>query len=98
MLNSASSLLQANRKQILAVTRRHGATRVRVFGSAARGTADEQSDIDFLVDLAPGRSLFDLGGMVYDLRQLLGKEVDVVTERGLRPRIREQVLAEAVEL
>jgi predicted nucleotidyltransferase len=98
MLNNASSLLQAKRTQILAITRHYGATRVRVFGSAARGTADEQSDIDLLVDLAPGRSLFDLGGMVYDLRQLLGKEVDVVTEKGLRSRIRDNVLAEAVDL
>jgi predicted nucleotidyltransferase len=98
MLNNASSLLQAKRTQILAITRHYGATRVRVFGSAARGTADEQSDIDLLVNLAPGRSLFDLGGMVYDLRQLLGKEVDVVTEKGLRSRIRDNVLAEAVDL
>jgi predicted nucleotidyltransferase len=90
--------LQAKRTQILAITRHYGATRVRVFGSAARGTADEQSDIDLLVNLAPGRSLFDLGGMVYDLRQLLGKEVDVVTEKGLRSRIRDNVLAEAVDL
>ncbi len=98
MLSSSSSLLHTKRKQILAITRRYGATRVRVFGSAARGTADEQSDIDFLIDLAPGRSLFDLGGMVYDLRQLLGKDVDVVTEKGLRPRIRDEILAEAVDL
>jgi len=98
MLTSPSSLLRTKRSQILAITRRYGATRVRVFGSAARGTADGQSDIDFLVDLAPNRSLFDLGGMLYDLRQLLGVEVDVVTEKGLRQRIRAQVLSEAVDL
>ncbi len=73
-----------------------GRPHVRVFGSVARGTADEQSDIDFLVDLAPGRSLFDLGGLLYELQQLLGRDVDVVTSAGLRPRIREQVFKEAV--
>ena len=69
-----------------------------MFGSVARGTADDRSDIDFLIDLAPDRSLMDVGGMVYELRQLLGRDVDVVTENGLRSRIREQVLSEAVEL
>lgn len=69
-----------------------------MFGSVARGTADDRSDIDFLIDLAPDRSLMDVGGMVYELRQLLGRDVDVVTENGLRLRIREQVLSEAVEL
>jgi predicted nucleotidyltransferase len=71
---------------------------VRVFGSVARGEADEQSDIDFLVELEPGRTLLDLGGLQYDLEQLLGRRVDVVTERGLKPRIRERVLREAVPL
>ena len=90
--------LYLHREQILETARRYGARRVRVFGSVARGTADEHSDIDFLVELAPGRSLMDLGGMLYELRHLLGVEVDVVTEKGLRPRIRERVLSEAVEL
>ena len=98
----ATQTLQKNlylhREQILETARRYGARRVRVFGSVARGTADEQSDIDFLIDLAPGRSLMDLGGILYELRHLLGVEVDVVTEKGLRPRIRERVLSEAVEL
>ena len=71
---------------------------MRVFGSVARGGVDEQSDIDFLVDLEPGRTLLDLGGLQYDLEQLLGYRVDVVTERGLKPRIRERVLREAVLL
>ena len=90
--------LQLHREQILETARRYGASRVRVFGSVARGTADEHSDIDFLVELAPGRSLMDLGGLLYELRHLLGVEVDVVTEKGLRPRIRERVLSEAIEL
>jgi len=91
-------LLKAKREAILRVCARDGACNVRVFGSVARSEADEQSDIDFLVELEPGRTLFDLGGLQYDLEQLLGCRVDVVTERGLKPRIRERVLREAVSL
>jgi hypothetical protein len=71
---------------------------VRVFGSVARGDARPDSDVDFLVDLEPGRTLFDLGGLLMELRGILGREVDVVTERGLRPRLKDQVLREAVAL
>ena len=71
---------------------------VRIFGSAARGEADERSDVDVLVDMEPGRSLLDLAGVLVDLEELLGCKVDVVTERGLRERIRERVLQEAVPL
>jgi predicted nucleotidyltransferase len=71
---------------------------VHIFGSVVRGEADEGSDIDFLVEMEPGRSLFDLGGLQYELERLLGRGVDVVTERGLRARIRERVLQEAVAL
>jgi predicted nucleotidyltransferase len=91
-------LLKKNRKVILETAARYGASNVRVFGSVVRGTDDEVSDIDFLVNLAPDRSLFDLGGLLYELRQILGVDVDVVTEDGLRARIRDNVLAEAVEL
>jgi predicted nucleotidyltransferase len=91
-------LLKAKREEILRVCAKYGARNVRVFGSVARGEADELSDIDFLVELEPGRSLFDLGGLQYDLERLLGCRVDVVTERGLKPRIRERVLREAVPL
>lgn len=69
-----------------------------MFGSVARGTADEASDIDFLVDLEPGRSLLDLGGLLMDLRELLGANVDVATPAMLKPRIRERILREAVPL
>jgi len=69
---------------------------VRVFGSVARGDADEESDVDFLVTLEPGRSLLDLGGLLMELSELLGREVDVVTEEGLRERIRDRILREAV--
>jgi predicted nucleotidyltransferase len=64
----------------------------------ARGDNDDLSDIDFLVDLEPGRTLFDLSGLLLDLEALLNVRVDVVTERALRPRIRDRVLAEAVPL
>ena len=91
-------LLQEKREDILRTAARRGAYNVRVFGSVARGEADEKSDIDILVDLEPGRSLFDLGGLLMDLQELLGHQVDVVTERGLRERIRSRVLKEAVAL
>ena len=91
-------LLKKNRDKILETAAHYGASNVRIFGSVARGTDDEVSDIDFLVNLASDRSLFDLGGLLYELRQILGVEVDVVTEDGLRARIRENVLSEAVEL
>ena len=92
------TLLRNNRRRILETAARYGASHVRVFGSVARGTANEISDIDFLVNLSPDRSLFDLGGLLYELHQMLGVEVDVVTEDGLRPRIREKVLSEAIDL
>ena len=69
-----------------------------MFGSVARGDARPDSDIDILVDMEPGRSLFDLGGLLSDLQRLLEVDVDVVTEKGLRPRIRAEVLREAVPL
>lgn len=90
--------LQIRRDDILGIAASHGARNVRVFGSVARGDARPDSDLDILVDMEPGRSLFDLGGLLYDLQSLLGVEVDVVTEKGLRPRIRAQVLQEAVPL
>jgi len=91
-------MLQSRRNDILSVAARHGARNVRVFGSVARGEARPDSDVDILVDMEPGRSLFDLGGLLYDLQTLLGVDVDVVTEKGLRPRIRARVMQEAVPL
>ena len=92
------SLLKQKRARVLEIANHYGAYNVRVFGSVARGEVDAQSDIDILVSLEPGRSLMDLGGLLYDLRKLMGVEVDVVTENGLRARIREQVLHEAIPL
>lgn len=91
-------IIVSRKEQILALAAKYGASNVRVFGSVARGTADENSDVDFLVNLAPGRSLFDLGGLLYELQKLLGRKVDVITPAGLRPRIRDRVLKEAVPI
>jgi predicted nucleotidyltransferase len=93
-----AELLREKREDILRIAAQYGASNVRVFGSVARGEADEQSDIDLLVDLEPGRSLFDLGGLWVDVQDLLGYDVDVVTAKGLRERIREQVMKEALAL
>jgi uncharacterized protein len=90
--------LRQVRDQLIEAAARRGATNVRVFGSVARGDATPSSDVDLLVDLEPGRSLVDLGGLLMDLTELLGAEVDVVTEAGLKPRVRDRVLAEAVPL
>ncbi|PKL46038.1 MAG: nucleotidyltransferase [Planctomycetes bacterium HGW-Planctomycetes-1] len=90
--------LKANRSMILELAARYGAKNIRVFGSAARGDFDQSSDIDFLVDMEKGRSLLDMGGLLMELQELLGCKVDVVTPQGLRPRIRETVLKEAMAL
>ncbi len=93
---TTEQLVKGKREEILRVSAQHGARNVRIFGSVARGEADETSDIDFLVEMEPGRSLLDLGGLQVDLESLLGRPVDVVTERGLKARIRSTVLREAV--
>lgn len=93
---TAADALKRHRSEVLRLAAHYGATDVRVFGSVARGDADESSDIDFLVQMNPGRSAFDIGGLLMDLQDLLGRRVDVVTERGLRPRMREEVLREAI--
>ncbi len=90
--------LQEQRAEIIAIAAKHGAYNVRVFGSVARHEADSASDLDLLVEMEPERSLFDLGGLLMDLQELLGCRVDVVTEKGLRGRIRERVLKEAIDL
>ncbi len=91
-------VLKEKRDEILRIAARHGASNVRVFGSVARGEADAQSDVDLLVELERGRSLLDHAALMLDLESLLGRRVDVATERGLRPQIREHILREAVLL
>jgi predicted nucleotidyltransferase len=90
--------LNAKRDEILRIAAKYGARKVRIFGSVARGEAGPDSDVDVLVDLEPGRSLFELGGLLMDLQDLLDCKVDVVTEKGLRNRIRDRVLQEAVPI
>ena len=90
-----SQLLESRREEILRLAARRGAYNVRVFGSAARGEADSESDLDFLVDLEEGSSLLDLGGLLMDLQELLGRKVDVVTEPALHWYIRDKVISEA---
>ena len=89
------TLLIQRRDEILTLAHRRGAKNVRVFGSVARKEAREDSDIDILIDLDPDRSLLDVGGLAMDLSLLLDRPVDVVTEAGLRERIRSKVLQEA---
>ena len=83
---------------IRAIASRHGATRVRAFGSVARGESSQNSDLDLLVDLEPGRSLLDLIAIKQDLEDLMGRRVDVVTENSLSPYIRDSVLKEAIAI
>jgi hypothetical protein len=88
--------VRGKRGRLLDLAARHGARNVRVFGSVARGEAGAASDLDLLVDLEPGRSLIDLGALLAALEAELGTPVDVVTEAGLRPALRERVLRDAV--
>lgn len=85
-------------EDILKVARSHGALEVRVFGSFARGEADGHSDLDLLVTIRPGTGLWDLIGIANDLEDLLGIKVEVTTENGLHPRLRDQILSEARSL
>jgi uncharacterized protein len=90
--------VKAKREQILRLAHRHGVTGVRVFGSTARGDAGPGSDVDLLIDIGPDVSAWFPGGFVAELEELLGRRVQVVTERGLDDLLRERVLAEAVPL
>jgi hypothetical protein len=91
-------LIEANREAIFAVARRRGIHDVRVFGSMARGDAGADSDVDLLVALPPGVTGLALGGLSLDIEALLQRPVDVVTEAGLHPGLRERVLREAQPL
>jgi predicted nucleotidyltransferase len=91
-------LIKAKRADILRLAAQHGARNVRVFGSVARGEARPDSDIDVLVEFEPGRTLLDRIGLMQDLEDLLGRKVDVVTEKALHRMIRQQVLEQAVQL
>ena len=95
---SMDPVIRDKRTDILRIARAHGATNIRVFGSRARGTARPDSDLDLLINLEPGRHLFDLVAIKLDLEDLLGRKVHVVTEGGISRYIRDEVMREAVPL
>lgn len=90
--------LRHHRTVILELANAYGASNVRVFGSVARGEATAMSDVDLLVEVAPGKSLLTLGGLSVELQDVLACKVDIATEKMLKDRTREQVLREAVPL
>lgn len=94
----ASPLSREVREQVLRIAGAHGATSVSLFGSLARGEGSDDSDLDLLLDLEPGRSLLDLIAIEQDLEDLLGRPVDALTRHGLSPYLRDRVLAEAIPL
>lgn len=91
-------LIENHRAEILALAQRHGVRHVRVFGSMARGDADDASDVDLLVSLPPDKTGLALGALLMDVQGLLDRRVEVVTEGGLHPEIRDRVLKEAQTL
>jgi hypothetical protein len=93
---SLERLLKEKREEILRIAADHGARNVRVFGSVVRGETDAQSDIDLLVEFEPDRSLLDHAALWLDLQDLLGCKVDVVSEGGVKARLRDRILREAV--
>jgi uncharacterized protein len=95
---SIGEVLRERRDEILRIAARHGAHNVRVFGSVARGEAGPESDIDLLVDIGSRTSSWFPIGLIDDLEQLLGRKVDVLTDGGVSPYLREQIYREAVPL
>ncbi len=90
--------LRLRRQEILGCAAEHGARNIRVFGSTARGETSATSDVDLLVEMEPGRSLIDLVGLWQDLEELLGTHVDVLSEGGVSPFLRECIYADAAAL
>lgn len=91
-------LLKEKRDDIRAIASKHGAYNIRVFGSAVRGEAGPDSDIDFLIDAGPTTSSWFPAGLILDLEEILGRRVEVVTAKALNPYIRDHVLHEAIPL
>ncbi len=91
-------LMILNRSRILDLARKHHVSRVRLFGSMSRDSAEPGSDVDLIADLEEGGTLFDLGAFLLDLQDLLGRPVQVLTENALHPGIRSRALQEAVNL
>lgn len=90
--------LRAKREALIALADRCKAENVRVFGSVARGEANEQSDVDLLVHFRDGASLFDLIDLKEDAEKMLGRTVDVVSDGGLSPYLKDRILNEARSL
>lgn len=90
-----SEVLTAHRERILAIATAHGASNLRVFGSVAKGVDREGSDVDLLVDILPGISLFQYVGLQLDIEEALGVKVDLCTEEELHPKLKARILAEA---
>ncbi|MEW5858035.1 MAG: nucleotidyltransferase family protein [Cyanobacteriota bacterium] len=95
---SLRELLKEKREEILSIATKYGAFNVRIFGSVARGEDTADSDVDFLVELEPGRNLLDRIALMQDLEDLLERKVDVATVKGLREYFRDRILREAVPL
>ncbi len=91
-------LLREKRDDIRTVAAKHGAYNIRIFGSVVRGEAGPDSDIDILIDVGPTTSSWFPAGLILDLEEILGRRVEVVTEKALNPYIREYVLREAIPL
>ena len=90
--------MKTKRAEILRIAAKHGGRNVRVFGSVAREEEGKHSDIDLLVELEPVRSLMDHAAMLLELQESLGYRVDVISDRGIKPRIRDIVLQETIPL
>ncbi|NLP04915.1 nucleotidyltransferase family protein [Candidatus Fermentibacteria bacterium] len=91
-------LIVSNRSRILELARKHHVSRIRLFGSMSRDSADSGSDVDLIADLEEDGTLFDLGAFLLDLQDLLGRPVQILTENALHPGIRSRALQEAVNL
>lgn len=95
---TTTDVLKSKRNDILRLAAEHGASQIRVFGSAARGEAGPTSDIDLLVRMDQGRSLLDLIELSQELESVLHRKVDILTDEGLSPYLRQRILGEAVPL
>jgi uncharacterized protein len=91
-------ILRQRRDDITRLAAKHGATNIRVFGSVARDQAKQDSDLDLLIDVGPNTSSWFPAGLILDLETLLGCRVEIVTEKGLNPELRDQVLSEAIHI